>query len=246
MVVFVSGIGFVGYVLMKFIGAERGIGLTGLVGGIVSSTATTVSFSTRSKDVPRLSPYFAQAIILASSVMFPRVIIEVLAVNAGLLHRIALPIAAMLLAGGLAGWYLLRQQGQAEEEESERKAVELQNPLKLSTAIAFGLLFAVVLTGVKLAQQFFGDTGVYVASVITGLTDVDAITLSVARLARSGQVSADVAATSILIAAIMNTIAKAGIALAIGAPELRRPILRAFGFIVLVGVVSVGLMQIIG
>lgn len=245
MVVFVSGIGFAGYLLMKFVGTEKGIGLTGLVGGIVSSTATTLSFSTRSKEAPRLSGYFAQAIVLASSVMFPRVVIEVLAVHPPLLGRIVLPLAAMLIAGLLAVGYLMRQHSRLSQDEEEGQEVDLQNPLKLSTAITFGLVFAVVLIGVKLAQQFFGNAGVYVASVLTGLTDVDAITLSVARLSHNGQITPDVAATAILIAAVMNTVAKAGIALSVGAPDLRRPILRAFGLMVLVGAVSIGLMFVI-
>ncbi len=244
LVVFVSGIGFGGYVLMKTLGAEQGISLTGLLGGIVSSTATTLSFSTRSKETPGLSPQFAQAILLASSVMFPRVLIEVLVVHPPLLRVVAIPLGAMLLAGQGAV-VVLRRRHRLQQEGDER-SVELSNPLKLTTAVLFGLVFAVVLIVVELGQRFFGSAGVYAASVLTGLADVDAITLSAARLARQGQLDGQIASRAIVIAALVNTMSKAAIALAIGAPALRRTILVAFGAISVVGAISVAVLFLLG
>jgi uncharacterized membrane protein (DUF4010 family) len=245
LVVFISGIGFAGYVLMKVLGAEHGITLTGLLGGLVSSTATTLSFSTRSKETPALSSHFAQAIVITSSVMFPRVAIEVLAVYPPLLRYVVVPLAAMLGAGVVIVVLMWRQHKRQESVDDE-KAVELANPLKLTTAIMFGLVFAVVLIVVDIAQAFFGAAGVYVASVITGLTDVDAITLSVSELAGSGQLAPQVAGTAIIVAALTNTIVKAGIAYSVGSPDLRRVIIRVFGVIVIVGVVSVIALQFLG
>ncbi len=242
LVVFVSGIGFGGYVLMKVLGAEKGIGLTGLLGGIVSSTATTLSFSARSKETPALSSHFAQAILLASSVMVPRILIEVLVVHPPLLSIVSIPLALMLLAG-LGAVVALRRQHRPEGDE---KAVELSNPLKLSTAVLFGLAFAVVLVIVELAQRFFGSTGVYITSALTGLTGVDAITLSVARLARQGALAEQVAASAVVIAALVNTLAKAAIAYTLGSPALRRTILIAFGTVSAVGAVSVAVLLIRG
>lgn len=239
LVVFVSGIGFGGYVLMKVLGASTGIGLTGLLGGIVSSTATTLSFSTNSKSNPGLSRQFAQAIVLASTVMFPRVAVILLVVYPAVLRVIALPYAAMLLAG-VAAVLILRPRHDAETERGEE--VGLDNPLRLSTAIIFGLVFAFVLVVVKLAQDYLGDTGVYLASMLTGLTGVDAITLSVARLASQGDLGLNVAGSAIVIASVMNTIAKAGIAIGAGTPELRRTIIWALGAVIGVGAVSVAVM----
>lgn len=243
LVVFVSGIGFVGYVLMKVLGAKQGVGLTGLLGGMVSSTATTLSFSGRSKQSPALSEHFAQAILLASTVMFPRVLIEVLVVYAPLLRVVALPLVAMLLAGLIVVLVLRRRSAGHEPEEG---AVDLANPLRLTTALMFGLVFAVVLVAVRLAEQFLGDTGVYIASIITGLTDVNAITLSAARLAGSGQLSNQVAGSAIVIASVVNTFAKAGIALVVGAPRLRRMVIWTFGAVLIVGLASIAVLFLTG
>jgi uncharacterized membrane protein (DUF4010 family) len=234
--VFVSGIGFGGYVLMKIFGAEQGINLTGLLGGIASSTATTLSFATRSKEAPPLSTYFAQAILLASLVMFPRVVIEVLAVHPPLVRLIIIPLAVMVAAGLIVFYILWRQP--KEQETQAKEAVRLANPLKLTTAVAFGLVFAVVLIVVRVAQVQFGDAGVYVASVVTGLTDVDAITLSVAELAKFGQLDTNVAAMAVIIGSVMNTLSKGIIAYTVGSKELQKTIVWSFGAMVLVGVIS--------
>jgi uncharacterized membrane protein (DUF4010 family) len=236
LVVFVSGIGFLGYVLMKVLGAERGIGLTGLLGGLASSTATTLSFAGRSKQSPALSRVFGSAIVLASTMMFPRVLVEVLVVYQPLVARLVLPLVAMLLTGWVAFAILWRQERSTELEDEG--AVELTNPLNLSTAIKFGLLFAVVLVATKAANQFLGTAGLYAASVITGLTDVDSITLSVADLAANGQIASRAATLAILLAALTNTISKGALALTLGSRELRPTIIRAFGAMVAVGIVS--------
>lgn len=239
MVVFVSGIGFAGYILMKFLGTTRGLSLTALLGGVVSSTATTLSFSSHSKNNPALFRRFAQAIVIASCVMFPRVAIILLVINTSLLAQIAIPFAAMLIAG-IGAVLLLQPKG--EEPAEQPQDLEVDNPLKLSTALIFALIFAIVLVVVKVMQNSFGDAGVYVASTLTGLTGVDAITLSVARLASQGELAQTVAGSAIAIAAVMNTIAKAGIAMIAGSKEMRRPIAWAMGLIIAAGAISTGIM----
>ena len=236
LVVFISGIGFLGYVLMKFIGTEQGVGITGLLGGLVSSTATTLSFAGRSKTNAGLSTLLAQGIILASCVMFPRVLIEVAVVNPGLVKQVVVPLVAMLIAGVIAV-YILWRLGRAEKKV-EHGGVELSNPLRLKTAITFGLVFAFVLVAVEAANEYFGSAGVYLASVLTGITDVDSITLSVSNLSLTGLLEARVAAIAIIIATIMNTIAKAVMAMVLGTPRLRRLVSRAFGAVVLTGLIS--------
>ena len=236
LVVLVSGIGFFGYVLMKVLGAERGIGLAGILGGIASSTATTLSFSGRSKKHPGLSSAFGRGIILSSSMMFPRVLVEVFAVYSPLVADVFVPVAAMFVTGVAAfavTWWRDRS-----DELSDEEAVDLSNPLNLSTAIKFGLLFAMVLIVTKGSDRFFGTAGVYAASVITGVADVDAITLSASELAATGGIEPQVAAVAIILAVLTNTITKAALAVILGSRQLRPTIIRAFGAMVLVGISS--------
>ena len=236
LVVFISGIGFLGYVLMKYLGPERGIGITGLLGGLASSTATTLSFAGRSKTNAGLSTVLAQGILLASCVMFPRVLIEVAVVNPALVRQVVVPLATMLIAGVIAV-YILQRRGRAEEK-ADHGGVELSNPLRLKTAITFGLVFAVVLVAVEAANEYFGSAGVYIASILAGITDVDSITLSVSNLSLKGLLDPRVAAIAIILATIMNTIAKAVMAMVLGTPRLRRLVSRAFGLVVLAGLIS--------
>jgi uncharacterized membrane protein (DUF4010 family) len=233
MVILVSGLGFLGYVLMKVLGAERGIGLTGALGGLVSSTAVTASFSSRSREAPGLATTFALAIALASCVLYPRVLVEVTAVHSPLIPLVAPTLGAMLLTGLVGAFWLWRSQRQQSERAD--RVVTLQNPLRLSTAITFGLMFAFVIFLVSGAEQLFGEAGVYATSLITGLVDVDAITLSSANLAAEGRVGTHVAAGAIVLASIVNTLSKGVLAISLGSVELRRPILTVFGSMALAG-----------
>lgn len=236
LVVFVSGIGFLGYILINILGAEQGVGLTGVLGGLVSSTATTVSLAGRSKENPGLSPILARGIILASCVMFPRIMVEVAVIYPPLLRFVILPISVMFIASLTVVLYLWRR-GRVGAKEGREK-VEVSNPLRLITAISFALAFTVVLIVVRAASEYFGDVGVYIASALSGLTDVDAITLSVSELASFGQIQLHVAATSVFLAALVNTAAKAGMVWVLGAVELRRTIVIAYGLVLLAGIIS--------
>jgi uncharacterized membrane protein (DUF4010 family) len=238
-VVFVSGIGFFGYVLMKVLGTEQGIGVTGLLGGLVSSTATTLSFAGRSKANESLSTMLARGILLASTVMFPRVLIEVAVINSSLFPRVIAPIGGMFVASMLVFFFLWRTKRGGEKAEPGK--VELSNPLRLQTAVTFGLVFAVVLVVVRAANEYFGSAGVYVASLLTGITDVDSITLSVSELALGNALEPQVAAVAIVIASLVNTTAKGVMALVLGSKELRKMIVRAFGIVLLTGLVVAGL-----
>jgi uncharacterized membrane protein (DUF4010 family) len=236
LVILVSGIGFFGYVLIKVLGAEQGVGVTGILGGLVSSTATTVSFSGRSKANPELSSILAQGILLTSSVMFPRIMIEVAIVYTPLLRVIAVPMVAMLCVSLGLVFFLRRRRNALDAEE--RKPVDVSNPLRLPTAITFALAFVVVLIVVQWANEAFGEAGVYVASAISGVTDVDAITLGVSELAANSQMESQVAGFAVVLAALVNTVAKAAMAWTLGSADLRRTIVRAFGIVVLTGLLS--------
>ena len=218
MVVFISGISFLGYVLIKIVGPRRGIGLSGLLGGLVSSTAVTLSFSERSQDHPELSRTFALAITLAWTVMFGRVLIEVAVLNQALLWYVLLPVVAAMAAGlFFSAIYYFRRQGDDDGD------VTVANPFELGTAIKFGLLYAVVLVVSKVAEYYFADTGLYIASVVAGVADVDAITISMAQLSGpNATIALPTAARAIVLAAISNTVVKGGIALSVGSGSLRR------------------------
>jgi uncharacterized membrane protein (DUF4010 family) len=236
LVIFVSGIGFLGYILIKILGAEQGVGLTGVLGGLVSSTATTVSFAGRSKEDPGLSSVLVRGVVLASCLMYPRVMIEVAVVYAPLLKIVSVPLAVMLLVS-LGFVYFLWRKRKVDEQES-RERMDVSNPLRLPTAITFALAFSIVLIVVQAANEFLGYAGVYLASALAGVTDVDAITLSVSDLASSGQIELGVAATAIVLATLVNTTAKAVIAWILGSHELRRAVARAFAVVLLTGIVS--------
>ncbi len=218
MVVFISGISFLGYLSIKVVGARRGIGLTGLLGGLASSTAVTLSFSERSQEEPTLVRPFALAIILAWTVMFVRVVVEVAALNAALLGEMWLPMAAAGVVGLAACVVLYLSQRSMGASD-----VEFSNPFELGTAIKFGLFYALVLAAAKAAQFYFQDAGLYAASVLAGLTDVDAITLSMAQLAGAPDgVTTEVAARAVVLAVMSNTLVKGGIAMVVGSQALRR------------------------
>jgi uncharacterized membrane protein (DUF4010 family) len=208
----------------------------GVLGGLASSTATTISFSTASRRNPALSKHYARAVVLASSVMLPRVFLLVLATYPSLLPTVGPPLVAMLVSG-LVIVFLLRRKDRADDDTLER-SLEVAHPLRLSTAIKFGLAFAVALVAVEFAQAYLGSPGVYVASVLAGLTDVDAITLSVARLASNAQLALRVAGIAIIVATLANTFAKGAIAYSSGSQDLRRTVVRAFSAVFAVGVVS--------
>ncbi len=240
MVVFISGIGFSGYVLMKIRGPSQGINLMGVLGGLASSTATTISFSSASREYPQMAQHYARAVVLASTVMFPRVLFLILVIHPPLAFKIIIPFILMLLTGLI--FIFVSQKNKSPEAVAIHPEYKITNPLKLSTAIKFGLLFAFVLIVVEYSQKLLGSSGVYLASFLTGLTDVDAITLSVARLAKNAQLSSDVAGISVMIAALMNTVSKGAISYFSGSPELRKPVIRAFMLMVLVGAVSSGVV----
>lgn len=235
MVVFISGLSFVGYVLIQFVGAERGIGITSLLGGLVSSTAVTMTLSERSRAHRSMSNLLGLGVMLAWVIMFGRILVLVGVANVGLLASVWLPITVGgLVSAGWALWlYTKRGSGTADGEE----ASNFTNPFRLGQAIQFGLLYGLVLIGSKALSEWMGASGIYAGAVVSGLTDVDAITLSMAELSRgSGVVEDGVAANAIVFAAASNTIVKAGIVWVTGSPGIRRAITPGALAVVLVSV----------
>lgn len=221
MVVFILGLSFLGYVLIKVVGARRGIGLTGILGGLVSSTAVTLTMSERSKHSSGLMRALAMALLLAWTIMYGRVIVEVAVVNADLLRDVAVPIGVGgAVTASWAGWVAWRRDAVDASEEEERR---FANPFSIGPALQFGLLYGAVLIGSKGLAEWLGDAGVYIGAVASGIADVDAITLSMAELSRGdGSVHDQTAANAIVLAAASNAIVKGGLVWVIGSPGMRR------------------------
>jgi uncharacterized membrane protein (DUF4010 family) len=236
MVVVIAGVSFVGYVASRTLGTGRGLAVTALLGGLVSSTAVTLSFSGRAKKDSALASIAAVAIVLASAIMFGRILVIVAVIHAPLLRPLSVPILAMMVAGLAAGTILYRRTSVGAEAAA---AVPLSNPFELSLAVRFGLLFALVLLASKAAQVYAGTGGMYVAALLAGSTDVDAITLSAASLARDG-LDPRVATTTILLGAVSNTLVKGGMAAVLGGWKLGRIVLTAFGAVLATAALAAG------
>jgi uncharacterized membrane protein (DUF4010 family) len=237
MVVLISGLNFASYLLVKLVGAEHGIGLTGLLGGLVSSTAVTLGFAQRSRHEPQLASSLALGILVAWSVMFVRVGVLIAAVNRELLPHLWLPLAAFALAGA-AICLVLRRKLQAAAKGTVAAGA---NPFELGEAVRFGLLFGAITFAAKAAQVYLGDAGLFLAAGLAGLTDVDAITLSMAQLAQADPAKAGPAAAAVVVALIANTLVKTGMAGTLGAPSLRRFMVPAGAMILAAGALAVWL-----
>lgn len=242
MVVLIAGISFVGYVAIRVLGPERGIGLTGFVGGIVSSTAVTLSFSARAKQEPRLAASCALAVVLASSIMFPRIVLEVAVVNPVLVAPLAVPMVAMMVAGLVASLLFYRR---ARSLGKTAANLQFSNPFELSSALKFALLVSAVLLVSKAATTYLGTGATYLTGLLAGAADGDAIALSMADLARQGQIGTEVAVTTILIGAASNTAAKAALAAVVGGWGFARRTAFAFAGILAAGGVGLAVVWII-
>lgn len=221
MVVLIAGLNFLGYVLVKVLGGEHGFVVTGILGGLVSSTAVTLSFSQRSRREPEMASAFVLAIVVAWTIMFVRVVVVVGLVNRFLARDLALALGCMAAAGLLVSLVLWRR----SRGRVTGMVTAGANPFELSEAIKFGLLFGIVTVIAKAAEIYLGAKGLYLAGAIAGLTDVDAISLSMANLATSNPQSVKIAAYTIVIAVLSNTLVKTGMAAFMGAPALRRTII---------------------
>jgi uncharacterized membrane protein (DUF4010 family) len=220
MVVLIVGIGLSGYIAYKFFGEKTGLLLSGLLGGMVSSTATTVSFSRQSKLSKSDCRMATIVILLASTVVYVRVMLEMAAVAPSLLRVAAGPITVLLLIGLAAVAIFSRWSQKAGE-----KLPEPTNPSELKSALFFALLYSFVLFMVALTTDKFGqfgNRGLYLVAFLSGLTDVDAITMAMADQAKVDVSTLTVGARAIIIAVLANTLTKGAMAIGIGSPELRR------------------------
>ncbi|MFG0330449.1 MAG: MgtC/SapB family protein [Phycisphaerales bacterium] len=231
MVVLIVGISLVAYIIYRLLGAKVGTILGGVLGGFISSTATTVSYARDTKNQPELAPRAGVVIVIASTVVYVRVLFEIAVVARSTLPELAPPLAVM---GGImtlisvAGFLTMRGSLAAE--------ADYEAPSNLVSAIIFGLLYAAVLLGVAFAKDRLGEEALYVVAFLSGLTDMDAITLSTAQLVQSGQVESDTGWRLILVGSLANLVFKAIAVAALGGMALLWRVSILFGLAIVAGV----------
>lgn len=217
MVVLITGVNFVGYIAIRLLGARAGAAVTGLIGGLASSTAVTLSFSRRSAVEPEDGGSFAVAILLAQLSMLARLAVLTcvlcLALGVALLVPWLVLVAACLVSCGFVAWRY--------GKKSEGNVPEIKNPLDLASAIKFGLLYAAV---VFLIQQTGSAAGTefFAVSFLSGVPDTAAVVMSMANQAADGQLAFSLAALGMLVGVFANTLVKLGVALVVGRGSFRK------------------------
>jgi len=231
MVVLIVGISLAAYLAGKFLGGTKGTALTGILGGLISSTATTASLARRSRDHGACGISLAAITLIASAIVFVRVIAEVAIAAPAHLQKMLPPLLAMMFWFGLVAAIAHRI-----SEKSGKHVADESPPSELKSAVIFGLLYAVVLLVVAAAREHFGDSGLYIAAAISGLTDMDAITLSTSRLVSTANLDTTTAWRMIIVGGMANMLFKAGLVLVLGARAFIKPVLLGMGVALLGGV----------
>ena len=230
MVVLIVGLSLCGYFGYKLFGERAGTLLSGLLGGVISSTATTVAYARRTANSPAASSLAAIVIMIASAIAILRSIIEIAVVAGETLSVTGPPLGIMFLVMLLlAGIAYFRHQ------EEETDIPEPSNPAQLKSALIFGALYALVLLGVSAAKDYLGQGGMYVVAIISGLTDMDAITLSTSNLMHNGDLDLSTGWKLIMAASLANLVFKGGMAIILGGKKLFRIIGLMFGVAIIGG-----------
>ena len=236
MVVLIVGISVTGYFIYKFFGNKAGTILGGVLGGLISSTATTVSYAKRTKHSNTSTSLAALIIFIATVVSIIRIMVEISVVAPATVSVVLPPLAALLLlmlvVGGIS--YLMKQKGHDTMPEQG-------NPAQLKTALVFGFIYALVILGTAFAKDYFGNKGLYIVAVISGLTDVDAITLSTSRLMQVGNIELQNGWRVILTAALSNLVFKGGLVAVLGNRAAFVKVAILFGIVLAGGIAIIWL-----
>jgi uncharacterized membrane protein (DUF4010 family) len=235
-VVLIATISFAGYFAIKLAGARIGVALTGLLGGLVSSTAVTLNFARLARNHPAAGPLLISGIVMAAGTMFPRILLEVAVVNSALLPLLAAPLLLMTLTCYLSIPLLLHRAKNSALDVN----IPLSNPFELLPALKFAALLVAIMLFARGAESWLGSSGVYLVAAIAGTNDVDAITLTLARQCHNS-LAPQVAASAIIMAAMVNTLVKGGLALYL-ARGAARPVLIIFA--AAIGLGALGLLLI--
>jgi uncharacterized membrane protein (DUF4010 family) len=233
-VAIVSALSLVGYLLVRVLGGRAGWALTGLVGGLASSTATTLSLSSKARGATGLKPSLAAGILLANTILYARLLVLIGMFDAPLLRYLAPRMLALLVIG--AAFAALQLKGRGKDETGE---ITLKNPVELGKALLLGLGFGAILLLGRAAEEEFGQAGLWAASAIGGLLDVDSVALANARLHQQGMAATEEAGRALLLATVANLIVKGVIVVSVGGGALARRVIP--GFVALVAATAVAL-----
>ncbi len=215
MVVLIASISFVGYFAIKIGGTKRGILFTSIFAGLSSSTALTLQFSHLSREQPGISPLLASGILLSCGTMFPRLLVIVSVLNPQLVKLLWPIVLAMMAALYLPAWLIWRRSQVEQVEQSNKQS----NHLALQSALVFGVLLAVIMLLSHALSDWFGNAGVLMLSAVSGITDVDAISLALGRQSTQN-LNLTTAALGIIIAASVNTMVKMAMVVVLGERKL--------------------------
>ena len=238
MAVIIAAISFVGYVAIKVLGQKHGVFLTGAAGGLISSTAVSISLSQMFQKQYELINNYAGGIAIACTFMYLRVLFEAFVIHPELAWRLTPAYLGAAGSGLLYSWWFYRH-SKAAEINLENSAIT-KNPLQLSEAIKFGILFGIIYGAIALVQTRYGNLGVYLVALFSGLTDVDAITLSLSEMAKDGKLVEMAAMNGIVIASVTNSIVKLGIVYWLGGVKLGWRL--TLFFLVTLGMMGAGLV----
>ncbi|MFD1001074.1 MgtC/SapB family protein [Ohtaekwangia kribbensis] len=235
-VVVVSSISFLGYLLIKYTGTNKGILLTALFGGLVSSTAVAWTFTSRSKKSdPSQSNLYAAGITLASSIMYLRVVAVAMIFNWSFATLLMIPCILMFTVGLIFALVYIRK---VHPSAPAAATIQLGNPVNILNAFGFGILYMAIAYLVYYGEKFFGNNGLIVSGFISGFADVDAITINIAKLSRA-HLTMHHPATVVLLATFSNTLVKILIAVFNGTAELKKKVVLAMGSVMAVAVICI-------
>ncbi|WP_235297660.1 MgtC/SapB family protein [Portibacter marinus] len=239
MVTLIVGISVIGYFIYKFVSQKVGIITNGILGGLISSTATSVSYARKTTNAENIGNIAAFVITVASAIALVRIIIEIAVVIPQQLPMLLLPLAVefiFMVGVCVVMFYLI-----SKEQKKEDKMPEPNNPAQFRSALVFGLLYAFILLVVAFTKDKFGNNALYIVSLISGLTDVDAITLSLSQLMKTGDLSTNTGWKLILLASLSNLLFKGIIAGVLGTRKLLIWICVSFGVSIIAGLLIIWL-----
>ena len=225
MVVLIAGVGLTGYAALRLVGRERGTVMLGLLGGLVSSTATTLSFSRHARANSTMMPISVIVIVLANLVVLVRMGVLAAVVAPSTLPHLLPVLFGGLVTGGLSAAYGVRKL----RPQGDPPTLEMSNPTELRTALGFGLMYGVVLLAAAWLSDWLGTGGLYAVALVSGLTDVDAITLSSLRLHNLNTLPVTVLVNVITLAVLANLAFKSALALFIGGWQMARHAVAGMG-----------------
>jgi len=234
MVVLVVTINLAGYIVLRVVGSRSGATVAGALGGLISSTATTVSYAGKTKENDGLDAIAAIVICVASSIVYGRVLLEISVVAPGLLSYTFWPLILFSIFMIIVAAIIISRVSSEQIETPET-----DNPAQLKVALMFAALYAVVIFAVAAVKELFGDQWIYLVSALSGLTDVDALTLSVSQLFQAGTLDGGTGGRAIFIASLSNLVFKWGVVLTLGNRRLKKWISFAFGSAVIVGLIII-------